>query len=88
MLQRESLESSHLTVWRVVREWGVIAGLMPKTRGPKVALVDPRDRKIGELKLEIRRWKARAQRAEVLVEPPKEVSLLLGIVLPAPDEQP
>jgi transposase len=88
LLRREGLYSSHLTVWRAARERGAIAGLAPKQRGPKVAPVDPRDRKIVELERETRRWQARAERAEALVDLQKKVSMLLGIVLPERDDKP
>jgi hypothetical protein len=40
--------------------------------------VDPRDKKIEEQAREIRRWQARAERAEALVELQKNVALLNG----------
>ena len=86
VLRREGLYSSHLAVWRAARERGTIAGLAPKKRGPKVAPVDPRDRKIVELERETRRLTSRLERAEALVDLQKKVSMLLGIVLPARDE--
>lgn len=82
LLRREGLYSSHLAVWRAARERGEIAGLAPRKRGPKVAPADPRDRKIVELERETRRWKARAERAEALVDLQKKVSMILGIALP------
>ena len=87
LLRREGLYSSHLSVWRAARERGEIAGLAPKKRGPKVAPPDPRDRKIVELERETRRWKARAERAEALVDLQKKVSQILGIALPENDEK-
>jgi transposase-like protein len=87
LLRREGLYSSHLAVWRAARERGEIAGLAPKKRGPKVAPPDPRDRKIVELERETRRWKARAERAEALVDLQKKVSQILGIALPESDEK-
>ena len=88
LLRREGLYSSHLAVWRAARERGEIAGLAPRKRGPKVAPPDPRDRKIVELERETRRWKARAERAEALVDLQKKVSMILGIALPEIDEKP
>lgn len=88
LLRREGLYSSHLAVWRAARERGEIAGLLPKKRGPKVTPPDPRDRKIAELERETRRWKARAERAEALVDLQKKVSMILGIALPESDEKP
>ena len=88
LLRREGLYSSHLTVWRAARERGAIAGLAPKKRGPKIAPVDPRDRKIVELERETRRLTSRLERAEALVDLQKKVSMLLGVVLPEHDEKP
>ena len=88
LLRREGLYSSHLSVWRAARERGEISGLAPRKRGPKVAPPDPRDRKIVELERETRRWKSRAERAEVLVDLQKKVSAMLGIALPDIDEKP
>jgi len=88
LLRREGLYSSHLRVWRAARDRGEIAGLAPKKRGPKVAPPDPRDRKIVELERETRRWQARAERAEALVDLQKKVSMLLGIALPERGERP
>jgi hypothetical protein len=78
LLRREGLYSSHLRTWRAARERGEIAGLAPKRRGPKVVIRDGRDRRIAELEREVRGWRARAERAEALVEIQKKVSLLLG----------
>jgi transposase len=40
LLRREGLYSSHLTEWRREREDGILEGLTPQKRGPKVK-VDP-----------------------------------------------
>jgi transposase len=82
LLRREGLYSSNLTSWRAARGRGEIAGLAPKQRGPKAAVKDIRDRRIAELERENQRWKARAKRAEALVDLQKKVSDLLGIALP------
>jgi transposase len=87
LLRREGLYSSHLSVWRAARQRGEIAGLAPKKRGPKAAPTDPRDRKIVEQERETKRWKARAERAEALVDLQKKVSAILGIALPEIDEK-
>lgn len=85
LLRREGLYSSHLTQWRAARERGEIAGLAPRKRGPKAVARDPRDGKILELEAETKRWKARAERAEALVDLQKKVSAILGIALPEND---
>ena len=87
LLRKEGLYSSHLRSWRAARERGEIAGLAPKKRGPKAAVKDARDRQIAELERENRKWKARAERAEALVDLQKKVSELLGIALPESEEK-
>ena len=84
LLRREGLYSSHVTAWRAQQRRGELAGLSAKRRGPQSRRPDPRDRKIAEQEREIARWKARAERAEALVDLQKKVSELLGIQLPEP----
>jgi transposase len=88
LLRREGLYSSHLVSWRAARTRGEIAGLSSKKRGPKPTPPDPRDKKILELERELKRVRARAERAEALIEVQKKVSELLGIPLPEPTEKP
>ena len=83
LLRREGLYSSNLTAWRAARD----RGLAPKKRGPKAAVKDARDRRIAELERETRKWKARAERAEALVDLQKKVSEILGISLPESEEK-
>jgi transposase-like protein len=78
LLRREGLYSSHLSDWRRELEKVDEAALSPKKRGPKV---DPRERKLSEQAQELERLRARAERAELLVEIQKKVSMLLGISL-------
>ena len=82
LLRREGLYSSALTTWRAARERGELAGLAAKKRGPRARRVDPRDRKIALQEREIAQWKARAQRAEALVEIQKKFSEMVGVPLP------
>jgi transposase len=81
MLRREGLYSSHLAAWRKARAKGARKGLEAKQRGPK-ATTDPSAQKLAEQEREMARWKARAERAEALVEIQKKVAALLGIDLP------
>ena len=82
LLRREGLYSSALTAWRALRERGELAGLVAKKRGPRSRRADPRDRKIAVQEREIAQWKARAQRAEALVEIQKKFSEMVGVPLP------
>jgi transposase-like protein len=79
LLRSEGLYSSHLTTWRQAQERGELAGLEPKKRGRKPALPDPRERELTDLRRQLVRATARAERAEALVEVQKKVAMLLGV---------
>jgi len=81
LLRREGLYSSNLSTWRAARKRGELAGLSAVKRGPKAQAVDPRERRVAELEREVTRLKARAERAEVLVEVQKKLSEILGLPL-------
>ncbi len=82
LLRREGLYSSHLATWRHARARGELSGLSPKKRGPKAKPADPNAKHILQLERENRRLRARAERAEALVEIQKKVAALLGNDLP------
>ena len=84
LLRREGLYSSALTAWRAARDRGELAGLAPKKRGRRVKRVNPLARKVATQEREIAQWKARAQRAEALIEIQKKASEILGIELRQP----
>ena len=80
LLRREGLYSSNLTAWRKQRQRGELEGLS-RRRGP---LPKPRNLLAGKVRVlerENARLKARAERAEGLVEIQKKVSEILGIEL-------
>ena len=78
LLRREGLYSSHLVEWRRARARGELAALTPKKRGRKPTPVDPQDRKLAELERQLAQMAGRAERAEALVEAPKNLAALLG----------
>ena len=82
LLRREGLYSSNLTTWREQRERGELAGLTPKKRGPAPKPTNPLAAKVAALERAVRREKARADRAEALVDLPKKVAELLGTAQP------
>jgi transposase len=82
LLRREGLYSSNLTTWREQRERGELLGLTPKKRGPAPQARNPLAAKVAVLEREVTRQKARAERAEALVELQKKVAELLGTPLP------
>jgi transposase len=87
LLRREGLYWSTLSRWRAARERGELSGRGVKKRGPKKQEKDARDNRIRELEKENRRLRARAERAEALIEVQKKVSELLGIELPGRAEE-
>ena len=84
LLRREGLYSSHLSAWRQQRERGELSGLAPKKRGPKARVLDERDREIAQLKREVVKQTARAEKAELIAEIQKKLGELLGIKMPDP----
>ncbi len=81
LLRREGLYSSTLTHWRKQRQKGELGGLSPKKRGPLPKEKNPLTDKVRALERENARLRARAERAEGLVELQKKVSEILGIEL-------
>jgi transposase len=81
LLRREGLYSSNLTAWRKQREKGELEGLSQKRRGPLSKEKNPLADKVKALEKETARLRARAERAEGLVELQKKVSEILGIEL-------
>jgi transposase-like protein len=78
MLRREGLYTSHLSQWRKQRGEGK---LFEKKRGPAPKEKNPLAAKVAALEKEAHRLKARAERAEALVDLQKKVSEILGIEL-------
>lgn len=87
LLRREGLYSSHLASWRAARARGELKGLSAKKRGPKARPVPAEAKRILALERENRRLRARAERAEALVELQKKVAALLGNDLPPSGEE-
>jgi transposase-like protein len=77
LLRREGLYSSHLTAWRAARARGELAGEGARRRGPKPTPRDPAVKRMLQLERENRRLRARAERAEALVEVQKKLSAFL-----------
>ncbi len=68
LLRREGLYSSNLTAWRKQREKRELEGLSQKRRGPLPKENNPLADKVKALEKETARLRARAERAEGLVE--------------------
>jgi transposase-like protein len=87
LLRQEGLYFSNLQTWRAQREAGELGGLAPKKRGPAPQAKNPLVAKVATLEREVTRYKARAERAEALVELQKKVAEFLGTELRRPDEK-
>jgi len=87
LLRREGLYSSNLTAWCKQREKGELEGLSHKRRGPLHKENNPLADKVKALERENTRLRARAERAEGLVELQKKVSEILGIELKHNEEK-
>ena len=81
LLRREGLYFSNLRTWRAQRQVGELGGLAPKKRGPAPQAKNPLAGTVAALEREMTRLKARAERAEALVELQKKVAELLGTPL-------
>jgi transposase-like protein len=79
LLRREGLYSSHLAAWRAAQARGELASGTRRRRGPQpkppAAAADVK--RMLQLERENRRLRARAERAEALVEVQKKLSALL-----------
>lgn len=78
LLRREGLYSSHLADWRRAARSGELSALTPKKRGPKPTF-DERNDQLIAMAREIAKLRARAERAELLVEIQKKVASAIGM---------
>ena len=82
MLRRHGLYSSHLTKWRHERATGILEGLTPHKRGPKVK-TDSRALELQKLQRENDRLTEQLRKAEIVIDVQKKVAALLGRILPS-----
>ena len=85
LLRREGIYSSHLTKWRHERADGILEGLTPHKRGPKVK-VDPLAGENQKLRRENERLTDHLRKAEIVIDVQKKVAMLLGRPFPAEDQ--
>jgi transposase-like protein len=85
LLRREGLYSSHLTKWRREREDGILEGLTPQKRGPKVK-ADPLAGENQKRRRDNERLADQLRKAEIVIDVQKKVALLLGRPFPAEDQ--
>jgi transposase-like protein len=85
LLRRERLHSSHLVVWRKLRQEAARKAPGAK-RGRKPVAVNPLAAEVARLSRENARLALRNRKLEGLIDLQKKASELLGIELPAPPE--
>ena len=83
LLRREGIYSSNLSSWRHQREAGELAALAAQKRGPKVNPVLAETRRFEQLTRENQRLQSQLDKAILVIEVQKKVSILLGLSLPA-----
>jgi transposase len=86
VLRREGLYSSHLTKWRQERKDGILEGLTPRRRGPKVKS-SPLAGENQKLKRDNERLTEHLRKAQIVIDVQKKVAMLLGHPFPA-EQQP
>jgi len=84
LLRREGLYSSHLTTWRKQREAGQLAALAAKKRGPKV---DAQAEALARLRRENAKLQAKLARADLIIDAPKKLLVLLNQPIPEVPER-
>jgi transposase-like protein len=85
LLRREGLYSSHLTKWRQEREDGILEGLTPQKRGPKVK-ADPLAGENQKLRRDNERLADQLRKAEIVIDVQKKVAMLLGRPYPEAEQ--
>jgi transposase-like protein len=78
LLRREGLYASYLTTWRRQREEGILSGLNKK-RGRKESPANPLAERIATLEKENTRLRQELEKASLIIDVQKKVSLLLGV---------
>jgi transposase len=84
LLRREGLYSSSLVTWRRERAAGILQGLSPQRRGPKVKR-DSAAAETEQLRNENLRLSEELRKADIVIDIQKKVAVLLGRPFPAPD---
>ena len=83
LLRREGVYSSSLTTWRRKREAGELVALASQKRGPKVNPALAETRRFEQLTRENQRLQSQLDKAMLVIDVQKKVSVLLGLTLPA-----
>lgn len=78
LLRREGLYASYLTTWRRQREEGILSGLNKK-RGRKESPANPLAERNVVLEKENARLRQELEKASLIIDVQKKVSLLLGM---------
>ena len=83
LLRQEGIYSSSLSNWRAKRDAGELGGVALPKRGPKVNLALAETRRFEQLTRENKRLQSQLDKAMLVIDVQKKVSILLGLSLPA-----
>jgi transposase-like protein len=84
-LRRKGLYWSHLTLWRKLRDEGLLLSLEPKKRG--TAPRTPEDKRLSELERENARLRGKLDQAEKIIDVQKKLCELFGAAPAKRDER-
>jgi len=77
LLRREGLYSSHLTVWRRLRDQGFLVFAGERKRGRKAKPANPQAKRVAGLERENRKLEEKLRKAEIIIDFQKQVQDLL-----------
>ena len=81
LLRREGLHSSTVRRWRLQRDEGILGGLKAKKRGPKPVTETEHKLELAGKQKRIDQLEKKLERAEMIIDVQKKVSVLLGVSL-------
>ena len=87
ILRREGLYTSQITQWRKDREDGVLNALAPRKRGRPRKVKNPLQDEHTALQRENARLKRELEKAHTIIDVQKKLSVLLGIDMPATENE-
>jgi transposase-like protein len=85
-LRREGVQWSTVHRWRKLRDAGEMSALAPKPRG-RPTTRDAAAAEIERLQKQVAQLEGNLRKAEIIIDVQKKLSSLLGVTLPAPDEE-
>lgn len=82
LLRREGLYSSHLTIWRRLRDSGALLDTAARKRGPAPVLPNPLQAEVVRLQQTVDTLRAQLAQAQAIIDVQKKIADLLQTPLP------